>query len=569
MKLSKLLGNRLREAPKDSEIISHQLLYRAGYIRQNAAGIYSYLPLAYRVMKKIMEIIREEMDLIDGQEVLLPLVNPKEMWEQTGRYNDIGSELVRFKDKSNKDFVLAMTHEEAVAFLGKSELFSYKQFPFMIYQFQLKYRDEHRPRGGLIRVKEFTMKDAYSFHIDENDLDNYYYKVYQAYNNIFDRVGMKNYVSVQSDTGMMGGKIAHEFMCVTDSGEDSLVLCSSCDYKANEEIATSILKKDVEQEQKLEEVNTPNVESIEEVSSFLNISEKKTGKVVFYTDENKNIFLVMIRGDYEVNDVKLKNYLRVRELNFADHSQIESIGCVPGYASPLDINDFSKVRVIIDSSITKTSNIVVGANKKDYHLKNFNYGRDFNDGEVVDIRAVKEGDICPKCGNQLMLKRGIEIGNIFQLGDKYTNAYDIKVLDQNGKSVVPKMCSYGIGIGRLLGSLVEDCHDENGIVWPSSVAPFHVHIILLSKKVESKKKADELYMWLKENKIEVLYDDRKESPGVKFNDADLIGIPVHMIISDKNLKDNKMEIKSRKTGERIKCDFDNNLLLKKINDIID
>lgn len=550
MKLSKLFGNRLREDPKDAQLISHKLMLRGGFIRQNAAGIFSYMPLGYKVMQKITQIIREEMDAIDGQEMLMPYVNPKEMWEQTGRYQTIGDELLRFKDRNDHDYVLAMTHEESVAFLAKSELFSYKQFPFMVYQFQLKFRDEPRARGGLIRVREFTMKDAYSFHLNWEDLDKYYYKVFNAYNNVFKRVGLKKFIDVKSDTGMMGGRIAHEFMLVTESGEDTLILCKSCGYRANREVATSNLDQYLEEEKPLELIETPGKKTIEEVAEFLNVPLYKTGKAVFYADDNDNIIFVLIRGDKQVNETKLKNYLKTKYLRFAEDEEIKKIGAVAGYASPLSINDNDKLRIIVDTSILTSNNLVVGANKENYHYKNFNFKRDLNKGEVVEIYQVEQGEKCPKCGKPLKVTRGIEIGNIFQLGDKYTKAYNIQVLDENGKKITPLMCSYGIGVGRLAAAIIEESHDKFGMIWPKSVAPMDIHILPLTKKEEVFKFAFDLYDELRKEGFDCIIDDRKESPGVKFNDADLIGIPLQVIISDKTYKEGEIEIKIRKTGER-------------------
>lgn len=569
MKLSKLFGNRLREDPKDAQLISHKLMLRAGFIRQNASGIFSYMPLGFKVMQKITQIIREEMDAIDGQEMLMPFVNPKEMWEQTGRYQSIGSELLRFKDRNEHDYVLAMTHEEAVSFLAKSELFSYKQFPFMVYHFQLKFRDEPRARGGLIRVREFTMKDAYSFHLNWEELDQYYYKVHKAYMNIFKRAGLKKFIDVQSDTGMMGGRIAHEFMLITESGEDTLILCDSCGYRANREVATCKLDEYKEEEMPLELVETPGKKTIEEVAQFLNVPLYKTGKAVFYADDQDNIIFVLIRGDKQVNETKLKNYLKTKFLRFAEDEEIKAIGAVAGYASPLSIKDNDKLRIIVDVSVLTSTNLVVGANKENYHYKNFNFKRDLNKGEIVEIFQVEENDKCPECGKPLTVTRGIEIGNIFQLGDKYTKAYNIQVLDENGKKVTPIMCSYGIGVGRLAAAIIEESHDEYGMIWPKSVAPLDMHILPLTKKEEVFKFAYELYDELKKEGYDCIIDDRKESPGVKFNDADLIGLPLQIIISDRNFKEGFVEVKVRRTNERKKIEIKSYLceMVEKIKNI--
>lgn len=554
MLLSKLFGNRLKEAPKDAQIISNILLYRAGFIRQNASGIFSIMPLGFRVINKITNIIREEMNKIDGQEVLLPSLNPKEMWEKTGRYQSIGPELFRFKDRNEKDMVLAMTHEEAVAFLAKSELFSYKQIPFMIYQFQLKYRDEPRPRGGLIRVREFTMKDAYSFHIDKDELNEYYYKVHKAYENVFKRVGLKNFISVKSDVGMMGGKLAHEFMLISENGEDTLIICENCGYKANREVAQAFFPPETDEKKKEELVHTPDKSTIEDVANFLKVPLNKTGKALFYFDEDKNqIIFITIRGDLNLNETKLKNYLKTKNIRFATEEEIKSIGCIPGFASIKGINKNDNLRIIIDKSIISSRNIVVGANKKDYHYINYNLSEDLSQYEVADLYEVNENLLCPECKKNLSIKRGIEIGNIFQLGDKYTKSYDIKILDKEGKSIIPEMCSYGIGIGRLMAAIVEESHDDYGIIWPLSVAPFDIHIISLLKNENNL--AENIYTELRNNGIDVLFDDRNESAGVKFSDADLIGIPYQLIISEKNLKNNQIELRYRKDKNSIFIDL--------------
>ncbi|MCX8058266.1 MAG: proline--tRNA ligase [Spirochaetes bacterium] len=551
MLLSKIFGNRLKEAPKDAQIISHILLYRAGFIRQNASGIYSIMPLGFKVTNKIINIIREEMNKIDGQEVLLPSINPKEMWEKTGRYQSIGPELFRFKDRNEKDMVLAMTHEEAVSFLAKTELFSYKQIPFMIYQFQLKYRDEPRPRGGLIRVREFTMKDAYSFHIDKEELNKYYYEVHRAYENVFTRVGLKNFISVRSDVGMMGGKLAHEFMLLSENGEDTLIICDKCGYKANREIAQAFFPEEKEELKKEEEVYTPNKSTIEDVAKFLNIPLHKTGKALFYYDEdNKKIIFITIRGDLNLNETKLKNYLKTKNIRFATDEEIKSIGCVPGFSSIKNIdNSNNNIRVILDKSILSIKNFVVGANKKDYHILNFNLGDHIEKYEIADLYEVNENLNCPECKSKLSIKRGIEIGNIFQLGDKYTKSYDIKVLDKDGKAIIPEMCSYGIGIGRLMAAIAEESHDDYGLIWPITVSPFEIHFISLLKN--NNEFVENIYKDLKKNGIDVLYDDRDESPGVKFSDADLIGTTFQLIISEKNLKNNIIELRYRKDKKSI------------------
>lgn len=560
MKIQNLFGMRIKEDPKDAELISHKLLVRGGYLRQNATGIYSYLPLLQRVLLKITEIIREEMNAIDGQEILMPLTQPKEMWEKTGRYQTIKDELLRFSDRWEKEMVLAMTHEEAVSFLAKTELSSYKQLPVMVYQIQLKFRDEPRCRGGIIRVREFTMKDGYSFHRDEESLKKYYDKVYKAYEKIFKRSGLRNFIAVQADPGMMGGRISHEFMLLVPSGEDTIVYCDSCGYKANKEVATSIIESYKEDLKELKLVETPQKKTIEEVASFLEYPVNKTVKAVFYADDKDKLYLVMIRGDREVNETRLKKLINSTYLRFAEENEILNSGAVPGYASCLGVK--KDLNIYVDKTVLESNNLVAGANKEGYHYINFNFERDVDIKSYYNIHIesfseVLEGDLCPDCNSKLKVTRGIEIGNIFQLGDKYTRAYDVKVLDENGKAFYPVMGCYGIGVGRLAGSIVEESYDNNGIIWPITVAPFEIHILALNQKNSIVyQKANQLYNELIENNFEVLLDDREESAGIKFADADLIGIPFQIIVSSKLIERKEYEIKIRSSGEKIIVDED-------------
>ena len=545
MRMSKMVGRRIKEDPKDAQTTSHKLLIRGGYIRPVSAGIYSLLPVAKRIITKIETIIRREMDMIDGQEVLLPVVLPAELWEETGRYQSVGSELLRFKDRNNKDMVLGMTHEEAVVHLFRSEVSSYKQLPAMLYQLQTKYRDEARPRAGLIRVREFTMKDAYSFHENQEDLEQYYARAHESYVRIFKRIGMENVVSIESNSGMMGGKVSHEFMALAACGEDTLFLSPDGQYKANREIATSALKFEESEMLEQEKVHTPKKQSIEDVSEFLGLQAENTGKAVFYSDENDELIFALIRGDFEVNETKLKNHLKVNSLEFATDAQIVAIGAVPGFASPLNL-DLDKVRVVVDPSAAYTSNLVVGANEADYHIKNFNCSRDLGDVEVTDIGMVRDGDPCPVTGAPLEEKRGIEVGNIFQLGTRYTEAMKCSFLDKNGKAKTPVMGCYGIGVGRSMASVLEDCHDDWGPIWPITIAPYEVHLCALNFKKELvKEHAEALYTELQSNGIEVLFDDRGEKPGFMFNDADLIGIPFRIVASPKTLENGQVEFKRR------------------------
>lgn len=539
MLLSKYFFKTIKEIPSDAELKSHKLLIRGGYIKQVSAGIFSYLPIALRSLKKIEKIIREEMDLIDGYEVNLPVIMPATLWNETGRYREIGNEMLRFEDRIGRKMLLGMTHEEAVTDIARYVINSYKQLPTMLYQIQTKFRDEPRVRGGLIRVREFVMKDAYSFHTDQSDLNEYYNKAYKAYQNIFTKCGLP-VISVSSDVGMMGGSGAHEFMAVTESGEDTIIICSSCDYRANRDIATA--KRDYKKEIMKDpvEVYTPNLSSIEEVANFLKIDKKETLKSVIYS-LNKNLIMCVIRGDIDINEIKLKNYLKVAELSFAEEHDLKKAGIVPGFASPVGLKN---IRLIIDESVVNSSNLVSGSNKINYHTKNINFKRDFDSDEIIDISSVKEGEICTKCGKKLKICRGIEVGNIFKLGTKYSKAMNATYLDKNGKTNYIIMGCYGIGVGRLMASVVEVLSQENRIIWPITIAPFEIELISLAsdKDNEINKISDGIYSELKKLKFEILYDNRNVSAGFKFNDADLIGSPIRVIISNKSLKSGGAEV---------------------------
>lgn len=550
MKMSKLIGQRTKETPKDAQNASHIFLLRGGYVRMVSTGIYSLLPLGRRITAKIEAIIREEMNRIDGQEILMPVVQPQELWEESGRAQAIGPELLRFRDRNGKPMVLGMTNEEVSVHLAKTEINSYKQLPVMIYQIQTKYRDEARPRAGLIRVREFTMKDGYSFHADHQDLEAYYQRVHAAYERIFARVGMANCVSIQSDTGMMGGALSHEFMAVADCGEDTIFMSPDRRYKANKDIATSALAFSRENPLELEKVHTPGRESIEEVSAFLGVGPERTGKAIFYADDDdKTLVFAMIRGDLEVNETKLRNHLKMPQMKFAGDAAIRAAGAEPGYASPIGL-DPGKVRIVVDPSIAGSGNLVVGANQAGYHFRNFNFERDLGAVEVVDIAAVRPGDPCPLTGQPLEMYRGIEVGNIFQLGTKYTESMNSTFLDANGKARPLVMGCYGIGVGRTMAAVLEQCHDEYGPVWPVSIAPYHVHICALNPRKEGvAEAANAIYAQLTAMGIETLYDDRGEKAGFMFNDADLIGVPFRLVVSPKTLEAGQVEFKLRQGGE--------------------
>lgn len=559
MKMSKLVGRRIKEDPKDAKTVSHKFLIRGGYIRPVSAGIYSLLPTGERIVRKIEAIIREEMNRIDGQEVLMPVVLPADLWQESGRYESVGAELLRFRDRNEKPMILAMTHEEAIVHLVRTELNSYKQLPVMLYQIQTKYRDEARPRAGLIRTREFTMKDAYSFHTDQADLERYYARCHEAYERIFRRVGMKNVLSIESNSGMMGGKVSHEFMAICDCGEDTVITNADYSYRANREIAVAAWKFEKGEPLPLEKVHTPGMKTIEEVAGFLGVKPENTGKAVFYQDAHTGeLIFVLIRGDFEVNEVKLANALKVPELKFADDAAIEAAGAVPGFASPVGI-DPGRARIVVDRSAAESGNLVVGANEADFHYRNFNFDRDLSGSDclVTDIACVREGDPCPLTGQPLQFLRGIEVGNIFQLGTKYSDAMHCDYLDRDGKSHPMVMGCYGIGVGRAMAAVIEQSCDEYGPIWPMSIAPWQVELCAINPEKEGVGEACErLYSELQAAGIEVLYDDRGEKAGSMFSDADLLGIPLRLVVSPRTLAEKQAEFKVRgsRDAERIALD---------------
>jgi prolyl-tRNA synthetase len=558
MRMSQLFFQTFREVPAEAETISHQLLLRAGLVRQVAAGIFDYMPLGQRVKHKIETIIREEMEAISGQEVTLPMVHPAELWQQSGRWYAIGDDMARLKDRNGRDLCLGMTHEELMADLARQVVTSYRQLPFVLYQIQTKFRDEPRPRGGLIRVREFTMKDAYSFDRDQAGIDAFYPRIYQSYFNIFRRAGI-DVVAVESDTGMMGGTMAHEFMALAAIGEDTLLLCDSCGYRANRQIAT--FRKSVAEEgqpQALEEVHTPEVTTIEALADFLQIPETMTAKAIFLMAEMNNaegklyeqFVFVVVRGDMELNETKLTNAIKARRLRPATVDEIRAIGAEPGYGSPVGIQR-KQVLLVVDDLIPQSPNLVAGANRKDWHYRHVNYGRDYTADIVTDLVAAAEGSACPQCGAAMQSVRGVEVGNIFKLGTKYSKAMGAYYLDEKGEQQPIVMGSYGIGSGRLLACVIEHHHDEFGIRWPISIAPYQVILVSLAtqRTPEVTTAADQIYQQLCAAGIEVLYDDRDERGGVKFNDADLLGIPLRLTIGGKGLAKGVVESKVRRTSE--------------------
>ena len=546
MKLEKLVGERFKERPADCVIDSHAIMVKGGYIKYMANGIYSsYLPLR-RIVRKIEQILREEMDKIDGQEVQFPVVMPASLWDESGRYDSIGDELLRFTDRNNAKMVLGMTHEEAAVHLVREYAQSYTKYPFMIYQIQTKFRDEARPRAGLIRVREFTMKDAYSFHTSQEDLEQYYEKCHAAYERIFERVGVPEVVSVKSDSGMMGGNISHEFMLLTPVGEDSIVLCDSCDYRANMEAAENIsdIARDAASAA-LEKVYTPHVHTIEDVCNFFGDETKNSCKAVVYQQNVDDKYVVLfIRGDLEVNETKLVNFLGEQV-----HAAVitEECGLNAGYIGPVNLKVNGDAVVLYDKSLEGRNNLSCGANEAEHHYKGLDMERDVPNAEYHDFAKIQEGGICPKCGKKTVkISRGIEVGNIFQLGTKYTKSMNMTYVDANGESKTPIMGCYGIGVGRLAASVCEAHHDEYGPIWPKAIAPWQVHLCAVRVDDEEVRAyADKLYEDLQNAGIEVIYDDRSVRAGVMFADADLLGIPLRIIVSPKNMKQGVVEVASR------------------------
>ncbi|MGL4799369.1 MAG: proline--tRNA ligase [Cellulosilyticaceae bacterium] len=542
MLLSKLLGERIKEKPGDATSISHIYLVRGGYARQVSNGIYSLLMPAKRITTKIENIIREEMNRIDGQEVMFPVVLPADLWQESGRFEGVGNELVRFKDRTGKDMVLGMTHEEAAVHLARTEAKSYAQYPFMIYQIQTKFRDEPRARGGLIRVKEFTMKDAYSFHTSNEDLEVYYDECLQAYHNIFAKAGVPEVICVKSDTGMMGGKVAHEFMLLTDIGEDTIVVCDSCDYRSNMEVAVSKLDKYEVAEEAMQEVHTPGIKDIDSLADFFKVPTNRLLKAcVFEVEGREQPLVVFIRGDLQVNESKLS---KVVQANVTPFTNYEALDLAFGFIGPVGF-DAKGAQIVWDASLEGETNLICGANKDDYHMSGVSVVRDLDAKDFIDVAEVNEGHECPHCQGKLQFKRGVEVGNIFQLGTKYTESMKMTYTDNDGKSKTPIMGCYGIGVGRLLACIIESHHDDYGPIWPYAVAPWQVHITTLnSKKVDMGAVGHEIYNNLK-SKYEVILDDRDMGAGAKFADADLLGVPIRIVVGERNFQNGEVEIMTR------------------------
>lgn len=552
MKVRNLVGERFKERPSDCVVDSHALMIRGGYIKPVANGIFSLYTPAKRITQKIEQIIREEMDLLDGQEVMFPVVLPGALWEESGRFQSVDSTLVRFSDRNDTSMVLGMTHEEASVQLVREYANSYSKYPFMIYQIQTKFRDEARPRAGLIRVREFTMKDAYSFHTSQEDLEQYYDRCLRAYERIYARAGVPEVIAVAADSGMMGGSVSHEFMMLTPIGEDSIVICPECGYRANMEAADSIVENRNElPAAELTKVHTPGVKTIEELTAFLKVPVENMAKAVVYQKNQDDSFVVVfIRGDLETNDTKIKNYLgdAVHPAAIDADSPV-----VAGFIGPVGLSD--EVTVLFDRSLEGIDYLVCGANEEDYHYTGLNVKRDIGEVHYVDVAKAVDGGICPHCGrHSLTISRGIEVGNIFQLGTKYTKAMNMTYTDQEGNSQYPIMGCYGIGVGRLAASVAEVRHDEYGPIWPISIAPWQVHICCLrADNAEVKGFADALYEELMTGGVEVLYDDRDIRPGAMFSDADLLGVPVRVVVSPKNLDQQVVEITTRDKSISLKA----------------
>ena len=565
MKVSVLLGERYKNAPADCIVESQALMVRGGYIKQVGSGIYSLFTPAQRIMNKIENIIREEMDAIDGQEVLFPVVMPASLWRESGRFDSIGSELLRFKDRGGNDMVLGMTHEEAAVQLARDTAQTYTKYPFMIYQIQTKFRDEPRARGGLIRVREFTMKDAYSFHRTQEDLEEYYERCYKAYERIFARCGLKNVVAVKSDSGMMGGKVSHEFMLLTDIGEDTLVICDDCDYRSNMEAADSITVNDEKYPvEELSEIYTPNIKTIDQLCGKVGRKAKYFCKAVVYrVNEDDSHVVVFIRGDLEVNETKLRNYLG-KEIHPA--VDIDENLLTAGFIGPVGIS--KDVKVVYDASLKGAHNLVCGANKADYHYTGLDLERDVEGVEYVSVAKAVSGGVCPVCGRRsLKIKKGVEIGNIFQLGTKYSEVMGLRYTDENGEQQTPIMGCYGIGVGRLCACICQESRDNYGPIWPKSVAPWQVEVCALRADEPAVKEcAEKLVKDLEAMGVQVLYDDRPVSAGFMFSDADLFGIPVRAIVSPKNIDGGVIEIATRDKSVKVNVPMDE--ALAKIKELL-
>ncbi len=562
MRASNLYAPTLRNTPAEAEIVSHQLMYRAGMIRKVAGGMYTFLPLGWRVIRKIEQIIREEMDAAGGQEVMMPIMQPAELWEESGRWAAYGDEMMRIKDRHGRNFCLGPTHEEMITDLVRDEVRSYKQLPLLLYQIQDKFRDERRPRFGLMRSREFIMKDLYSFDKDIAGMNESYKKMYDAYTKIYTRMGLE-FRPVEADNGAIGGGHSHEFTVLADAGESNIVYCSKCDYAASDEKAElKPIAMPSEAAEPLSKIATPDTNTIEAVVNLLKVPVEKTIKAVAYQTDTDELVLVFVRGDHEVNEIKVINQLDgALELRMADEEAIKSVGGYPGFMSPIGIKEGT--RILVDATVMNMSNAVAGANEEGYHYVNVNPKRDFTQESIVitDLRMVKEGDPCPHCGAGLNMTRGIEAGQVFTLGTKYSKAMGATFLDENGKEQPLYMGCYGIGVGRTMAAAIEQNNDEQGIVWPRAIAPYEVVVVAVNaKKADQLEYAEKVYAECQKAGLDTLLDDRKERAGVKFKDCDLIGYPVRVVIGPKAIEEGQIEIKVRKTGEVFTVAYDEYLL---------
>ena len=559
MLATKLYAPTLREVPSDADVVSQQLMLRAGFMRKTANGLYSFLPLGWRSIKKIEAIVREEMDRASAQEIMMPILQPAEIWKESGRWKAYGAEMMRINDRHDNEFCLGPTHEEMITTLVKNEINSYRQLPVNLYQIQSKFRDERRPRYGLMRSREFIMKDAYSFDVDEAGLEESYKSMYDAYTRIFNRCGL-TFRPVEADSGAIGGSGTHEFMAIAEAGEADIVYCTKCDYAANIEIGKpGIIKQDEEALQELSVVDTPNASTIEAVAEMLNLPLHKTIKAVVFSIDGK-VVLAIVRGDHEVNEVAVQHaVLGSVEPEMATSEELEKVGLTAGFISPVGLQQTDEFAIVVDESVMETYNVCGGANKKDAHYVNINPKRDFNVADIIvaPIRLITKDDVCPKCGGALEHAKGIEVGQVFKLGTKYSEALQATFLDQNGRPNPMIMGCYGIGVSRTLAAAIEQYHDENGIIWPRSIAPFEAVIVPINAKDEALMSTSHtIYTALKDADVDVLLDDRKDRAGVKFKDADLIGYPLRITVSKNTLENNEVEIQIRKSGEALPCAID-------------
>ena len=559
MLATKLYAPTLREVPSDADVVSQQLMLRAGFMRKTANGLYSFLPLGWRSIKKIEAIVREEMDRASAQEIMMPILQPAEIWKESGRWNAYGAEMMRINDRHDNEFCLGPTHEEMITTLVKNEINSYRQLPVNLYQIQSKFRDERRPRYGLMRSREFIMKDAYSFDMDEAGLDESYKSMYDAYTRIFTRCGL-TFRPVEADSGAIGGSGTHEFMAIAEAGEADIVYCTKCDYAANIEIGKpGIMKQAEEALQELSVVDTPNASTIEAVADMLNLPLEKTIKAVVFSIDGK-VVLAIVRGDHEVNEVAVQHaVLGSVEPEMATPEELEKVGLTAGFISPVGLQQTEEFAIVVDESVMETYNVCGGANKKDAHYVNINPKRDFNVEDIIvaPIRLITKDDVCPECGGSLEHAKGIEVGQVFKLGTKYSEALQATFLDQNGRPNPMIMGCYGIGVSRTLAAAIEQYHDENGIIWPRSIAPFEAVIVPINAKDEALMSTSQsIYTDLQDAGVDILLDDRKDRAGVKFKDADLIGYPLRITVSKNTLENNEVEIQIRKTGEALPCAID-------------